>query len=570
MAEQIEERRLVFFIDNIVREPFSGPIELEENKPMVLTSGENIVRAGDVIASVISIRDVDKYKGSYDIQPYIMLGEGKNVKFDQHTQEYKALCYGFARVSDSRKIEVVPLLYTTKNRLIGFMYIYQAKNYILPSLQDVKQTMDFAGVLYPLPVEKIKPQLEKITDNPNLEGTRIIVAQGVKPINGQIEHVILLKTKQEIVGTLRDDGSMDYKEKEFVTKCEKGEVICEFKPYIEAQEGYTVYGEPIPGKMLGEKKYKIGTGMIPSADNPNIYIAEYEGALNIDKSGRISVENKVKIKKDVDLNTGNLNINGSIEIGGTIRPGFIVKATGSIYVNESIEDAVVEAGADVIVNHGILGKDKGTCKIKAGGNVSSKFIQNADVRSDGKIMVKESVVQSDIFSKEIVFVGANVIGGKVIGKNGLEVGTAGSTSFTKTVLMAGKDMEIEEKIEEMNKQLKDISKVYKDHIDDMKMQFGENFLRDISNFVKGLIGARKLKFVELLKTLKELNGKIQKITSERDAMKEHIVFTKTPTISVKNKVYPEVYIQIKNSIKKIEKENDATIFREDPELKCII
>ncbi len=569
MSEQIEDRRLVFFIDNIVRQPFSTPID-PENKPMVLTSHENVVKKGEVIATAILASDVSKYSGSYDIQPFIQLGEGDNVQFDAHKQEYVALCYGFAKVTDTRKIAVQPLIFTSKNKLAGYMFIYETKGYDMPELADIKETLEMAGVVYPLEDDKIKAQLDKIEENKALLGTRIAVAKGTKPKNGQIEHVVLIKQKEEKVGTLRSDGSMDFKERHFVTKVESGEHICEFKPYIPAENGYTIYGEPIPGKMLGEKKYKIGHGLVTQKDNPNIYVAEYEGALEIDTSGKISVENKIEIRSDVDLNTGNLNVNGSIEIKGTIKPGFEVKATGNIIVNQSIEDAYVEAGGDIIVAHGILGKDKGTCRVVAKGNIQTKFIQHANIKAGGRINVKESIVQSEVFSKETVHVDANVIGGTIIGKNGLDVGVAGSTSFQKTVLIAGKDPEIEEKVNILNKKIKDLSLQYKEHIEDMKMQFGENFLRDLGNFVKGLIGARKVKFVEMLKQLKEFNSTINKVTAEREELKEKIYFPKPPTIVIHGKVYPEVFIQIRNSKKKIEKVNDATTFREDPELKCII
>ena len=349
MAEQIQERKLVFFIDSFVRKPFNQPIDQERNTPMTLTSSENIVRPGDVVAVVISETEVGKYQGAYDIQPFLQLGEGKNIIFDDHKQEFKAACYGFAKVTDTRKIEVDPLVFPSKSKLMGYMFIYQTKRYEFPTLKDVKRSMEAAGIVYAIEDEKVNQQLSKIVENPQYEGTRILVGKGVKPKDGQIEHVILLKEKDSKVGTLREDGSMDYKEKDFVTKVTSGEQICELKPYIAAQSGYTIFGEPVAGKMLGEKKYKIGTGLVPATENNYIYVAQTEGALQVTTDFKISVENKVVIKKDVDLNTGNLNINGTIEIGGSILPGFIVKATGSIIVNQSIEDATVEAGGDIIV-----------------------------------------------------------------------------------------------------------------------------------------------------------------------------------------------------------------------------
>ena len=62
-------------------------------------------------------------------------------------------------------------------------------------------------------------------------------------------------------------------------------------------------------------------------------------------------------------------------------------------------------------------------------------MQNAKVVAGAKVMIKESVVQCDITSKDTVNIGTSVVGGRVVGKNGLEVGVAGSHSYTKTVLV---------------------------------------------------------------------------------------------------------------------------------------
>jgi len=570
MNQEIAQRKIVFFIDSIVRNPFSTPLNEDINKPMILTSASNIVKEGDIIATVILENEMSKFSASYDIQPFLQLGEGKNVVFDAHTQEYKALCYGFARVTDTRKMEVQPIIFPSRNKLQAFMYIYQTKNYEFPNINDIKKSLQYEGIIYPAKDETIEKQLLRILEHNELEGTAIIVASGVKPVDGQIEHVILKKVTEKKVGTLREDGSMDYKEKEYLTKVATNELICELKPYIPAQNGYDVYGQPIPAKMLGEKKYKIGKNLVPSKENPNLYVASKEGVLQIDSSFKINVENTVYIKKDVDINTGNLNINGNIEIGGSVQPGFRVSATGSILVGMSVEDAMLEAGSDIIINNGILGKSPESCIIKANGNVAVKFVQNAKIFSGSVVRVKESVVQSEVNARDSIQIGGYVIGGRVVGKNGIEVGTAGSSSFTKTLIIAGRDFEIEEKIENMNNEIKVLQKGYKDHIDDMKMNFGEGFLKDMANFVKGLIGPRKVKFVTMLKELKDFNTKINDLTAEREKLKESIIFTKPPTIIIKAKAYPEVYIQIKNSIKKIDKEMDATSFREDPELKVII
>ncbi len=569
MAEEIKDRRLVFYIDSIVRQPFSRPID-PENKPMYPNSYENIVKKGDMLCKAVLVDQAGEYSGKYDVQPYFKIGTDNSVNYDDFKQEFKANCYGFAHINDKRKIVVHPLIYTSKSKLVGYMYIFKSKNNTLPTLAEIKETMQIAGVRYPIDDNKIQAQLNKIKQNENLIGTRILVAQGKKPKDGQIEHVVLLKQKEDKIGTLREDGSMDFKNKSFITKVDIGEPICELKPRLEPQEGYTIYGEPIPGKMLGKKKFKLGTGLVPSKEKPNIYVSEFEGALDINSRKKVSIENKVEVKSDVDLNTGNLNINGSILIHGTIKPGFEVKATRNIIIGKSIEDAHVEAGGDIIVSHGILAKDKEACTIIAEGNVETKFIQHATIKAKGTVKVKESIIQSDVFSKEMVIVGANVIGGTILGKNGLDIGTAGSSSFQKTVLITGKDPDVEEKIQELDKEIKHISETYKEHIDDMKMQFGENFLHNITNFAKGLIGARKLKFVEMLKKLKEFNTQINEATTKREELKENIEFPRPPTIKITEKIYPEVFLQIKNSKKKVELETDSTTYREDPELKCII
>ncbi len=143
-------------------------------------------------------------------------------------------------------------------------------------------------------------------------------------------------------------------------------------------DGYSVLGEVLPAKAGEDKPFSLYDGAAISDYDEDILIATQSGVPIIKKNG-VQVDDALVVK-DVSATTGHVNFDGSVVIQGDVKPGMKVTVSGSVTVLGFVELAELEAGADIIVAKGILGKQSAAdsefaCTIRAGGKITSKFAQ---------------------------------------------------------------------------------------------------------------------------------------------------------------------------------------------------
>lgn len=408
-------------------------------------------------------------------------------------------------------------------------------------------------------------QLDKLKESGKNIGV-ITVCKGVQPKDGQIEHFVLLKEFGKKVGKVIDDNRIDFKEKDIFTPVVRGEVILEKKHNIPAIDGFDVTGNVLKGELLGEKYYLPGTNIEPTKENPNLYVSIISGVLSV-SDRKVSVQNKVTINSDIDLQTGNIKAEGSVEIFGNVKSGFEVHVGGDIIVHGNVEDCPIVAGGNVTIDNGVLGKDKAYIE---GNDISIRFAQNCKLKAHNNIKVTESLVQCYAFAKNTIVVLETVVGGEIVGKKGVSVKIAGSDKGVDTKLVAGVDPEVDELIKLKEEEKKVVESAYTGILEDMKMQFGNQFLIDLKGFLGILKGSRKVKFIEMLGTLSEETKKVNKMKEEIAEVRKLISFITLPSIVVHERVHADVTIQIRKAIIKIKRSKLGTTFKEDPQSGTII
>ena len=58
--------------------------------------------------------------------------------------------------------------------------------------------------------------------------------------------------------------------------------------------------------------------------------------------------NVLDISGDVDLNIGNIDFNGDVNITGNVITGVTIRAMGSIYIGGYVEGAVIKSNKDIV------------------------------------------------------------------------------------------------------------------------------------------------------------------------------------------------------------------------------
>ena len=481
---------------------------------------------------------------------------------------YKASEYGFA-VLDKKISQLLLLspLRVTKDKVKAFYLIHPTKFQKIPEYQDIEEVLVKKSILARLDTKQIEEQLNKIDTN-TLKINQILIASGKGPVDGYNEYFEPIVDIEKKTGKLLDDGSIDYKNIESIHEVKKFDKILRKIPSKEPEHGYNIYGEKAEAIIENIEGYKKGKNILQSSDE-FIYVSSIDGCLEI-YNNEISVSPIVIIKGDVDYDSGNIDFHGSVEIWGSILPGFSVKAKDNIIVQNNIDDASIEAGGDIIVSSGISGK--GSTKIISGGKVKAKYIINSIVEAAGDIEVEDSIINSNVYSNNKIAVTdkhGKIIGGESIAFHEIIVNVSGVEKENKTILTVGKNLFAERKLAEIKKDIDSANENLRDIRIEINSSFGEEFLEKPKEIIAILPMVKKKNALKLLSTLSKCNNELKELTNIYNKIKEENRPQQEPIILITNEVYPGTLIKIKNSRKMIDEKLENVKFYEDPEQKII-
>ncbi len=178
----------------------------------------------------------------------------------------------------------------------------------------------------------------------------------------------------------RDDGTVDMRDLGEMMMVKQGQPLAKLIAETPGYEGFTVTGSVLstsPGKPMTLAAHE---GSEFSNKDPNILIATIAGIPRLQKDG-VAVDDALSLDV-VDVNTGHVNFEGSVVIKGDVEVGMKVTASGTVTVGGVVESATITAGADIIVQNGIIGRQVAAdsdinCILVADGNIVAKFAQYA-------------------------------------------------------------------------------------------------------------------------------------------------------------------------------------------------
>ena len=311
------------------------------------------------------------------------------------------------------------------------------ENYVL---SDVLETLQLNGVKIGIDEAKISTMIEQ-----RFYDREALVAKGIGVVDGVDAYFEfhfddnLNKTPSH-----REDGSVDYWSIHSVELVEEGQLIATYHEPIMGVNGMNV-----KGKMLFAKKGRplpplTGKGFERSADN-RTYTALLDGKIE-KQNNRIMVSSVHEVQGDVGLKTGNIDFRGDVIIHGSVPSGAVIKATGSITIDGTVEGAVLEANKDIIIRGGMLGKGRGIIRSK--GDVHAKFLEYVTVKADGSVNIG-SAINCDITTNNKVYLKgkhASIVGGVIHAATGVEASTVGNDYGVKTEIYVGVNMEVKKEM----------------------------------------------------------------------------------------------------------------------------
>ncbi|BBD09010.1 FapA family protein [Desulfovibrio ferrophilus] len=370
----------------------------------------------------------------------IHIEESSGAVLNEETMEISAKGYGLVDYR-KKKLIIKPLFKIASNRLKISGTIYPQTFQGTPiSVDMVKRDLWSMGVrtLAEAPLAKAISKAERTGESQD----GVTVAKGKAPIHGEDGRFELAFIGAQEAMAEDDSHVVDPRERSKFEPIKEGTLIGRLIPPREGHFGRDVFGEDLVPRKGRPAEVYAGENVDVTADGVE-FSSAIAGMITWDKN-RVSVLEMVHITGDISYASGNLRLeNGSVLIDGSIRDGFKVTAPGDIFAGMAIESAHVSAGANIGVKGGIVMKGEG--KVRAKGDVSCNFAENALIEADGDINVAHNLSTSVVTAKgRVVCIKGKgiILGGVTEAGKGVVANEIGSDLGVKTMIRLDVGIEI--------------------------------------------------------------------------------------------------------------------------------
>ncbi|MFO7607917.1 MAG: FapA family protein [Candidatus Krumholzibacteriia bacterium] len=245
-----------------------------------------------------------------------------------------------------------------------------------------------------------------------------------------------------------ETGAMNFWEKLERRSVAAGEVVARIHPPVPGTPGLNVYGKTIGVPKPQQARLRAGKGVAETAEGGlRLFKAAVAGRVRV-VSGVVTVDDVYTVKGDVSLETGNIHHTGCVTIGGDIKTGAVVEADGDVIVKGMLEPCTIRCGGSLTVAGGIVGD--GRCRIEVAGELQARYMTEAVIRAGGDVKVVGEIAHSTVETLGRVLVPeGRIAGGTTVAWKGIRVGEAGASGSARTLLVAGCDPTLGERVGEV-------------------------------------------------------------------------------------------------------------------------
>ncbi|MDR2727476.1 MAG: FapA family protein [Deltaproteobacteria bacterium] len=198
------------------------------------------------------------------------------------------------------------------------------------------------------------------------------------------------------------DGRADRHNLGYVQNVIKGQILAEFLPTDQVPDPQAEFMHTTP-------EFPAGPNTYVDPDHPQYLLADINGyAFYLDD--KITVKNVLNVRGDVSFQTGNIFFVGNLAVHGDVRTGFEVQAN-DILIKGMIEGSIARAQRDLAVLGGVRGRTEGKCLLDAGRSLRLTHVENAEIRSHGRLFVEKFCLHSRLYITGDMAVQGRLYGG---------------------------------------------------------------------------------------------------------------------------------------------------------------
>ncbi|WP_374351405.1 DUF342 domain-containing protein [Chitinimonas sp.] len=440
------------------------------------------------------------------------------------------------------------------DRMTAWMTLLAPQGGKSVSVGEVNAAIKARGIVHGLMIEVLN---EVILAGSCIDRT---IAVGTEPIPGIDAHFDSLL--EEIHASRHEDNQyaeVDYRDLGNLLLVEAGVPIMRRVPAVPGKSGMNVCGQIVPVKPTPDPGFAKGlVGVEADASDPNLLRSAIAGQPKIVDGG--AIVNTVVVVDEVNLASGNVVFDGTLNVKGDIHAGMSVRVAGDVIVEGTIEAAKIVAGGDVSAKGGIVGRAESaqgaleTAHIECNGSVQAKFAEYAHVQAGKAITLETAARQSELFASDTITVGkgaglGQIVGGQARALMMVRAGTLGSSSGTPTVIQVGFDPRLN--VERIN-----IEQTRKRKLDDgAKIRQLLAFLD--KNPGKGQGGVRE----KAEKTRDQIDAEVAQYDARLQQLAEQIELAEGASIVIGKAIYSGVNLQVGQKLLQVMEDRGACRIR---------
>ena len=182
----------------------------------------------------------------------------------------------------------------------------------------------------------------------------------------------------------------------------------------------------------------VGFNTCVDPTNPLVLLATASGHVFY-MNDKITVKTLLNVPQDVDFKTGNIFFIGDVAVHGSVRAGFAVHGN-NVRVMGMVEGADVRAHAHLLIEGGVWGGVGEKGLVHAGGNLKMNFLEKAEARARGNMLINRDSLFSTIYAGASLAVQGKLYGGEISASGNIFAGAQlGNRAGIETVVHLGYD-----------------------------------------------------------------------------------------------------------------------------------
>jgi uncharacterized protein (DUF342 family) len=398
-----------------------------------------------------------------------------------------------------------------------------------------------------------------------------IIAKGLHPVRGtDARFQSLIPQIRERKPQVDKRGIADYRDLGQLIVVRPGDPLMCRTPPTEGKKGRDITGQilvPQPGQDTPFASGLQGVELDPNAefdpDNNGLLLAAISGQPKLVPNG-VVVEPTIDLPL-VDISTGNMRFDGTINIKGDVKDGMKIHATGDVFVGGIVEAAEIEADGNIVIKGGVIGHGEFSgdpnevpifnARIISKGSISVHFAENVCMEAGTDIIIEEFSMHNHLTALNRILVGKSggkkgrIIGGITCASVLVKAAVMGSNAGFITKVKAGFNPYLQTQLDKLKLEIDANEKEQED-------------LKKIIAFVLAHPEKNKNSLLnKALHTREKVEAECTQLHVERAHLLSEMTLAENVQVIVEDCVHCGVEIQIGNSIWKNNEERGKGVFQ---------